>query len=673
MFELLFFAAGVLAVGFFKSIISAMLIMVFLSIIIIKNKDKLTVERIIILVFVFIFGISYYSVNLYKVKSRYGNVESKGEYTVTVISDVETTDDYLNFTGRIKEFDNTKAIIRLKSSEKVKYQDILSIEGKLLSVNEDGYISGFDSEGYYYSKKIYLRLIQDGAVKKLGQTTNLNTYIYKLKDKIRYITNMNFSYDSGNFLKGILLGSADGGKEETKNALKTTGLSHIVVVSGMHFAVINMFIIFILRRMRIKRKTSSLISIFTSLMFALFIGFTPSVTRAFVMITMLNIADLINRERETDIHLILVTAVIIILINPFIINNSGFILSYGAVTGIVLFNKKIYEFIKIPNGYVKEIIAVSLSSNIVIFPLLIYFFRGFPLFFLATNLIMNMLLPAIMLLGIILIILSFVSIKIGYYAGIPLDYMIRAIIDVIVKISKIPASYQSTISIESYYIILFYIALYVGIRFRKSFIKYIVTLLVSLYFIMGMFIPVENYISLRAEVIYYCGSDSGRVLISYKGDSVFIDLSLHNKLNYKELIDSKFKGKVDTVILGDVENVFNAAENELKGERLYYPKVNSLSNYMESYISNSSEHNTAVDEIITVKTDKMVLTLKPGKSYNISEVTVEINGKYITVTSDFNTIFREDRNYIVTDVMRQMYNNPNILNCMENEIERKLI
>jgi predicted membrane metal-binding protein len=71
---------------------------------------------------------------------------------------------------------------------------------------------------------------------------------------------MNFSYESGNFLNSILLGKSGNGNKEINDALRKTGLSHIVVVSGMHFAIINMFIIFLLRRMGIKRKTSSLIS-----------------------------------------------------------------------------------------------------------------------------------------------------------------------------------------------------------------------------------------------------------------------------------------------------------------------------------------------------------------------------------------------------------------------------
>ena len=118
-------------------------------------------------------------------------------------------------------------------------------------------------------------------------------------------------------------------------------------------------------------------------------GLSPCVLRASLMFTVILIAEMMFRKTNIFQSLIL-SAFILLLLNPYFLFDTGFQLSYLAVIGIVIFQKPIVSLCQPKNKIVKmawELIAVSLAAQLATIPLTFLYFHQFPTYFLIANLI----------------------------------------------------------------------------------------------------------------------------------------------------------------------------------------------------------------------------------------------------------------------------------------------
>jgi len=159
-------------------------------------------------------------------------------------------------------------------------------------------------------------------------------------------------------------------------------------------------------------------------------NFSPSITRAGMMGIIMIFSKLIYRRN--DIYTSISISLLLILIyNPFLIQNLGLQLSYGGVIGIVAFNKSIFKFlknIKVKNKVykykirpkiqkcldkIKEIISVSISVQMAILPIIIYSLNTFNPYFLISNLVLSFVIGPIVILCFLLIIIILINTSIA--------------------------------------------------------------------------------------------------------------------------------------------------------------------------------------------------------------------------------------------------------------------
>ncbi len=146
-----------------------------------------------------------------------------------------------------------------------------------------------------------------------------------------------FPEDVSGFVRALVTGNRDNLTDEFTTSLERAGLSHTVAVSGMHLAFLASLLTALLGRGR--RSTA----LFTILWVALFCGIagnTPSVLRAAVMILMLQLAPLLDRERDGPTSLAL-ALFLLLWVNPFSAAHIGLQLSFGAVAGILLVSDRV--------------------------------------------------------------------------------------------------------------------------------------------------------------------------------------------------------------------------------------------------------------------------------------------------------------------------------------------
>ena len=213
----------------------------------------------------------------------------------------------------------------------------------------------------------------------------------------------------------ILVGFDDFLEADQQKEFSGAGAMHILCVSGLHVGIIYVILNSLLFFLN-KRKGGRYVKVFLLLIliwfYALITGFSPSVLRATTMFSFVILGGLIKR-RINIYNSLAISAFLLLVIDPYMITQVGFQLSYMAVFGIVWLYNPIYQLI-IPDNWILDkiwqISVVSMAATLATLPLSIYYFHQFPNLFLLTNLIA---IPSAMLIiyaGIAVLITSFIPV-----------------------------------------------------------------------------------------------------------------------------------------------------------------------------------------------------------------------------------------------------------------------
>lgn len=219
--------------------------------------------------------------------------------------------------------------------------------------------------------------------------------------------------ESQQIASALLLGQKENLDKEIQNAYAETGTMHILAVSGLHVGIIYAILLFPLKGIQLKfrqKKIYLLAVIGLIWTYAVLTGFSPSVVRAATMFSLFTLGQL--RERKpSSFNILAFSALVMITLDPGVIFEVGFQLSYIAVAGILLIQPLIVRWWLPPNKvleYVWQLTAVSIAAQLTTFPLSIFYFHIFPTYFLIANLIIIPLAFLVMQVGISMLILSWI-------------------------------------------------------------------------------------------------------------------------------------------------------------------------------------------------------------------------------------------------------------------------
>ena len=283
----------------------------------------------------------------------------------------------------------------------------------------------------------------------------------------------------------LILGYKNDLDPELKKAYAGSGAMHVLAVSGLHVGLIYVLIMNILAPLRRIRKLQPFVLIFALIVlwaYALITGLSPSVQRATTMFGFIMAVQLLRRG--SDMYNTLAgSAVFLLVIDPFMITEVGFQLSFLAVFGIVFFHSRIHPLFKSRVWLVNKIwtlCSISISAQITTAPLSILYFHQFPNYFIIANLLVIPLVTLILYLGMATLVLSSVPILNSLFAYL-LSKLISLINAITAVVESIPGALSEGISIDLIdawllYCILLSIVLLI-IYNRKRFIYPIVVLL----------------------------------------------------------------------------------------------------------------------------------------------------------------------------------------------------
>lgn len=203
----------------------------------------------------------------------------------------------------------------------------------------------------------------------------------------------------------LFLGIREEIDPETSTSYAAAGVTHILAVSGMHVALIFQLLIFATSFISFLNRRKTLLYALLLLFiwfYALITGLSPSVLRAAVMFSFILVGKAFDKEQNIY-NTLAASAFLLLCIDPLLLTDVGFQLSYLAVLGIVYIVPKISN----PSNKVASLVAASIAAQIATFPLSMYYFHQFPVYFLPANLVIIPLGTVAMYSGIAMFCFSF--------------------------------------------------------------------------------------------------------------------------------------------------------------------------------------------------------------------------------------------------------------------------
>ena len=195
---------------------------------------------------------------------------------------------------------------------------------------------------YYTAKGIFLQGEVYGRLKmERPQQIPVRYWPAVLANKLKEGIAQAFPEREAGIVQGIVTGNRDNLTDAFTSSLQRVGMSHTVAVSGMHLAFLAQMLVTLRGR---GRRSTAVLTILWAVLFSALCGHTPSVDRAAMMIVLLQIAPLFNRERDLPTSLGFALMVLLVL-NPFAAAHIGLQLSFAAVAGIALVSDRIQDWL----------------------------------------------------------------------------------------------------------------------------------------------------------------------------------------------------------------------------------------------------------------------------------------------------------------------------------------
>ena len=231
-----------------------------------------------------------------------------------------------------------------------------------------------------YADSIYSQLELEKFENKIG----VDSYYSNLQDIRTYISDTidsSMSSESAATMRGMVLGDKSCFSAEFSDNVRASGVSHVMVVSGLHLTIILGGFFTILEMIFYNRYVKLFLSVISVLALVAICGFTVSAIRAGLMFVIAALASVMNRDGDS-LSCLSFSLIIILISSPFSIFSVSLQLSMLATFGIIAIAPfyveigcqiKIFAKYKFLSAALKIIIN-TLSATVTTLPVLVHNF-----------------------------------------------------------------------------------------------------------------------------------------------------------------------------------------------------------------------------------------------------------------------------------------------------------
>ena len=243
--------------------------------------------------------------------------------------------------------------------------------------------------------------------------------------------------------KALILGER--GSDPIEEAYRKSGIIHVLAVSGMHLSIFSCMAAAALAFLGKKRWQKWMRFVLVLLPvwgYAVLTGLSPSVCRAAYMFTVVGLGDCMGRKTNTSRSLA-ISALGLLLIDPALLYDTGFLLSYSAVAGLTLLNPLLGGLWHPKNRIVrffKDLGTASIAAQLATLPVILCTFGNFPTYFLIGNCLVSPWVNLALPIGIAVSVLSLFWSAAARLAALPLEGLLRLMNFGAETIERLPAA-----------------------------------------------------------------------------------------------------------------------------------------------------------------------------------------------------------------------------------------
>lgn len=301
------------------------------------------------------------------------------------------------------------AQLQLYSSADWQYGDLLQLYGHPRTPRSDG---DFNYREYLASMHIYTVIGQPTSVQKVGDGYGnpIKAGLDRARQKIKSVLFQIYPQPEAGLMAGILLGMDEDIPPSLSQAYKDTGVSHIIAISGFNMVILAGLFMWIFTRF-MSPYWSALVSALVLITYAQLVDGSASVMRAMIMAIVASGGHLIGRRQE-GLNALAFTAALMCAVNPLLIKDISFQLSFSATFGLVVFSRPIQD--NLVNWFgrwfsekwserlskpIAEYLFFTLAAQFATLPVIIHHFRRFSISSLLANPLVLPLQPAVLISG----------------------------------------------------------------------------------------------------------------------------------------------------------------------------------------------------------------------------------------------------------------------------------
>ncbi len=447
------FVLAIFLCSFFKFGVTFSIFLIFLSIILFLFRKFFVVDIesgqkiFLITIFIFSFALGIFRYELKDLEMLDFNLENNIGNKISlagVISDEPTRKDkqailvvdFKNIVIANSSIDvSGKGVVSTDLYPELKYGDLIKISGKLekpenFSNSNNISSTTFDYISYLAKDDIYYKV--DFAKTELISSRHGNVIknlLFNFKNSFIGNINKTISAPEAPLLSGILLGAKSSMDVNTTEIFRKAGLSHIVALSGYNITIVANAIMKILSFL--PRNAGFFGGVTGIILFIIMSGASSTAVRAGIMALIVILASVTHRNYQAGRALVL-AGLLMIIINPkILVFDISFQLSFLATVAIIYVSpiiKNKFSFITEKFG-LRDIIASTISAQILVLPLILYKMGLLSLVALPANIFVIAFIPATMLFGFITGTLGFIwlplALPFAWISWILLAYMIN--------------------------------------------------------------------------------------------------------------------------------------------------------------------------------------------------------------------------------------------------------
>lgn len=274
----------------------------------------------------------------------------------------------------------------LADNRRLQADDILIVRGRLNMLKKGPFSGGFDFSQFLQKKKIcYSIWIEPNQIL---QHNTKRTFSFWEKWRQQRIQRLQAAFSTSSFgiYAAVLFGDSRELDPTVRKQFSDLGIAHILAVSGMHVGILITCVsaaLSLLGKFKYQRWVQFLIISTSIYLYVMMCNFAPSASRAGLMAVVYYLAKAL-KVGQTGVNSLSFSAILLFLLDPYILFDLGAQLSFTAMLGIFLLHPPLMEWFrwKIPlPEQLNSLICISMAAQISLAPLLLFYFGKLPLLF----------------------------------------------------------------------------------------------------------------------------------------------------------------------------------------------------------------------------------------------------------------------------------------------------